>query len=285
MKSLLLAGAMCALITGTAFAADKKPIDSNMIVGGKAAEANKWPWQVFIQMPIEGTNDAYNCGGTLISSQWVLSAAHCFTHDIIPVIGFGSNKLDHLKWVKAEKVFSHEGYNGDTHENDIALVKLSEPVEFGPGVARAVLGTPELYATLPGKKGIATGWGAMVDREEFNKAYPDTELDQAFLQPNDLQEVEVPIQNLEKCRTNYTKVSNDYVPDGQLCAGLKVGGKDSCQGDSGGPFMVATDKSPTGYAQVGIVSWGRGCAQPKLFGAYTRVDYYNDWIKKTAAGN
>ncbi len=282
MKKLILAGLALALCTSAACAADqKKPtqaINSDMIVGGKIADANKWPWQV----RIEGE---FLCGGSLISTNWVLTAAHCFTGSLEGKVGYGSSKVDQLKWVNIEKVIVHQAYNGDTHENDIALVKLSEPVEYGQGVARATLGTPQFYETLPGKKATVTGWGYTVDREAFEKAFPDTEISQEFLAPNDLQEVEVPIQNLEKCRANYVKGTGHYVPDGQLCAGLKVGGKDSCQGDSGGPLVVATTSSPSGYAQVGIVSWGVGCAQPSLFGAYTRVDFYNDWIKKTVSEN
>jgi secreted trypsin-like serine protease len=288
MKSLLLAGLALALSSTALLAVEtmaKKPINNDMIVGGKAASGNKWPWQVFIVMQVPGTDNASVCGGSLISKSWVLTAAHCFGNDIAPVIGYGNTKVDQLKWAKTSKVIVHKGYNGETHENDIALVKLAEPIEYGEGVNRATLATPDFYATLPGKKGIVTGWGATVDKEAFNKSFPDTELDQNFLQPNDLQEVQVPIQSLEKCRANYEKGTGLYVPDGQMCAGLKVGGKDSCHGDSGGPLVVATKESPSGYAQVGIVSWGVGCAKPSLFGAYTRVDYYNDWITENVSAN
>jgi Trypsin len=186
MKSLLLAGLALALSSTALLAAEtiaKKPINNDMIVGGKAASGNKWPWQVFIVMQVPGTDNASVCGGSLISKSWVLTAAHCFGNDIAPVIGYGNTKVDQLKWAKTSKVIVHKGYNGETHENDIALVKLAEPIEYGEGVNRATLATPDFYATLPGKKGIVTGWGATVDKEAFNKSFPDTELDQNFHGP------------------------------------------------------------------------------------------------------
>ena len=66
------------------------------------------------------------------------------------------------------------------------------------------------------------------------------------------------------------------ITDGQVCAGYRQGTMDSCQEDSGGPLVVSG--GPTGWTQIGVVSWGAGCAQPGAYGVYTRVSSYIDWI-------
>ncbi|KAL6259697.1 anionic trypsin [Pogonomyrmex barbatus] len=64
----------------------------------------------------------------------------------------------------------------------------------------------------------------------------------------------------------------------QLCAGLPEGGRDACQGDSGGPLLC-------NGTQVGIVSWGEGCARPNSPGVYSRVDFYLEWLNETIVQN
>jgi secreted trypsin-like serine protease len=281
--SLHMAPAMAASSTATA--------DTDMIVNGKPAEDHKWPWQ--IRLFYTDTDAKGGCGGSIISKQWILTAAHCVVfEDAGQVqfltkgwIGYGSNKLDQLKKVETAAIIPHAEYNPSTHANDIALIKLSEPVEYGDGIGPADLGTEDLYKKLQGTKATVTGWGYTYDIDKFKRNYPGVDVDENVLAPNDLQEVDVPIQDLEKCRANYAELGGIQVPDGQLCAGLKVGGKDSCQGDSGGPLVSRDPSSKKGYRQIGIVSWGIGCAEAKLFGVYTRTDYYLDWIQNTISAN
>lgn len=257
--------------------------DTDMIVGGKTAEANKWPWQV--RLFEDQLDKSGSCGGTLIARQWVLTAAHCTKGFESFVVGYGSNKLSKLKRVESQNVLPHPGYDPQTMQNDIALIKLKTAVSFGNGVVSIDLASPELFRTLEGKETTVTGWGYLYDIEAFQKKFPGTEVDWNSLTPSDLQEVEVPVQNFDKCRASYTSQGASDIPEGQMCAGLNRGGKDSCQGDSGGPLVAADPSNKKGFVQVGVVSWGRGCAQPKLFGIYTRTDFYADWIKKTIAAN
>jgi secreted trypsin-like serine protease len=282
-----------AIMPATAATAKKNAtINSDMIVGGTMAAANKYPWQV--RMFYDSTDENGGCGGSLISRQWVLIAAHCVSefndsNELVLrqnayVIGYGSNKLQELKRVDTAMIIPHPGYIPRTNDNDIALIKLASPVEYGDGVASVDLGTPELYQKLVGTKVTVTGWGTVLDTDQFKKANPDVNLPLEFLAPRDLQEVQVPVQDLEKCRANYAEIGSS-VPDGQLCAGRNVGGKDSCQGDSGGPLVARDPTSKNGWRQVGVVSWGVGCAEAKKFGVYTRTDYYLDWIKETIANN
>lgn len=254
--------------------------DTDMIVGGKPADANEWPWQVRL---FSGKNDGGGfCGGSLISKQWVLTAAHCLVDTKKVVVGYGSNKLDKLKRVPSAKVIVHKGYNPETMENDIALVKLSKPVKLGEGTTNVDMASGDFYKSLVGSKVWVTGWGYLFDLAQFQDKYPDADIPWDKLTPNNLQEVEIPVQEKAVCQANY---GSSVIPDGQLCAGLKKGGKDSCQGDSGGPLVAADPNNEKGWVQVGVVSWGRGCARAKLFGIYTRADYYRGWVKKTIDQN
>ena len=89
--------------------------------------------------------------------------------------------------------------------------------------------------------------------------------------PTDLYEVEIPIVSRATCEAIY---GADFTSN-MICAGYSNGGKDTCSADSGGPMMgIQFDE----YVQVGITSWGAGCAQPQLYGVYTRLSIFEDWI-------
>uniref|UniRef100_A0A182MER7 CLIP domain-containing serine protease n=1 Tax=Anopheles culicifacies TaxID=139723 RepID=A0A182MER7_9DIPT len=105
---------------------------------------------------------------------------------------------------------------------------------------------------------------------------------------NVLQELQIPIIANDECRTLYDKIgkvfSQKQFDNAVMCAGVLEGGKDSCQGDSGGPLMLpqrfGTDFY---YFQVGIVSYGIGCARAEVPGVYTRVASFVDWIQQKVA--
>lgn len=101
---------------------------------------------------------------------------------------------------------------------------------------------------------------------------------------NILQQVQVPVISNAECKEKYTKLGRTYedisFSDVVLCAGFTEGGKDSCQGDSGGPMMIpmkTDDKFP--FYQIGINSYGIGCARPNVPGVYTNVRSFVDWIQ------
>lgn len=100
-----------------------------------------------------------------------------------------------------------------------------------------------------------------------------------------LMEVQVPVISNRDCKDKYDRIGQ-YKGDIQfsdrvLCAGYRQGGKDSCQGDSGGPLMLPVhengDKFP--FYQIGVVSYGAGCARVNIPGVYANVQHYADWIK------
>src|SRR5262249_55070088 len=88
-----------------------------------------------------------------------------------------------------------------------------------------------------------------------------------------LLETSLPTVANATCKGRY---SNEKIDEEQICAGLEEGGHDSCQGDSGGP-LVAFDRNGCPY-QIGVVSWGAGCAGAHDYGVYTRVSYHAGWL-------
>ncbi|XP_064097052.1 venom protease-like isoform X2 [Macrobrachium nipponense] len=244
------------------------------IVGGEdVSTPNKYPWMVGLKFS-DGFN-GYSCGATLINNRYALTAAHCLYDPISskPVkakemqVGLADHQQlstnDDIpgvtRLVKVDSYIVHPEYSIKGYGEDIALVKLKEPVDLTAykEIKPACLPKDDSN-TYEGYNGIVAGWGV----QDYNdgSSYPDV-----------LMEVSVPILDT-KC--------NGYNPSFKItkkmmCAGYKKGGKDACSGDSGGPMVVNENGI---YTLVGIVSLGEGCAEPNAPGIYTRVSKYLDWI-------
>lgn len=253
------------------------PENELKIIGGKAAAPGAWPWMAALVMRnIEPYNGQF-CGGSLISPDWVLTAAHCvFTYNAkgqmtnilnnnIDIV-LGTNDLEapqnQYERIPVDRIIPHPDYNQYTDDNDIALLKLSRPSVQSPLSCLTPIDEPELAP--PGTEATLLGWG-------------DTSLSPYFESfPNLLMQVNVPIVSNEVCNQAYP----GEITENMICAGFEQGGKDSCQGDSGGPMVVRKGKE--GYIQAGIVSWGYGCALAGYYGVYTRVSKYTEWISSEA---
>ncbi len=242
-------------------AADASPVlaDSPTIVGGNDAEPGVWPAAVAISAA--GSTDARSdhiCGGTLIDEEWVLTAAHCVMDYQVTDITIVAGRHDLLdsdgQELAATRIIYHSDYETAAPQHDIALIKLTKSVAYTP----TLLAKPENSIALDNGEVTVVGWGSR-GNGEFSTT---------------LQQVTVPVVANDVC--NQRKSYGGRVADNMICAGSQDGGKDACYGDSGGPLFLETDD---GWEQVGIVSWGQGCALPYKYGVYTRVSSYTDWIE------
>jgi secreted trypsin-like serine protease len=291
-------GALLAVgVAGPASAA----ITGEFITGGKTSAEGSWPWQVRLLQTFD-TQTGF-CGGSLITDQWVLTAAHCLVDDgkaiESVVVGYGSNLQSKLQMIGSAKVFVHPDYL-DGYVADVGLIKLEKPIPNAQWIEIATKATEDKLLK-PGAKLTVTGWGALWDFAGFEEsaylksglkmASPRALLSGGELQsPDQLREVEIPMIDSDECKQSYEAFGDAVAKSGytiaptEICAGAPEGAKDSCYGDSGGPLVVPAD-NPQGYIQVGIVSWGVQCGNPALPGVYTRISALYDWIKKTVVSN
>ncbi|EDW60927.1 trypsin [Drosophila virilis] len=232
------------------------------IVGGQETRRHQYPWMAVLLL-----FGHFHCAGSLINDLYVLTAGHCvegLPPELITVRLLEHNRSDSDALVlqrRAVRVKVHELYNPRSLENDIALIRLDQPVSLEAPMRPVCL--PVYSSSFEGELGKVTGWGAL--REGGFAAQV-------------LQEVDVLILSQSECRSSsYTPA---MITDNMLCAGyLGVGSKDACSGDSGGPLHVLLDEQPGQYQLAGIVSWGAGCARPDSPGVYTRVNQYLRWIE------
>ncbi|KAK2492271.1 hypothetical protein MC885_019351 [Smutsia gigantea] len=227
------------------------------IADGYPAKKADWPWQASLQM-----DGIHICGASLISEEWLLTAAHCFDTYKNPrlwMASFGRTLHPPLMRRKVQTIIIHENYAAHKHDDDIAVVKLSTPVTFSDEVGRVCLPDAS-FEVLPQSKVFVTGWGALKANGPF---------------PNTLQQVEVEVIRNDIC--NHINVYGGAVSRGMICAGFLTGKLDACEGDSGGPLVIAHDGNI--WYLIGIVSWGIDCGKENKPGLYTKVTLYRDWIK------
>lgn len=227
------------------------------IVKGSNAYTGEWPFMAAIFM-----NTRLYCGGSLIDNIHILTAAHCLA-DFGPkdvarmsvMLGSTSSRKDYTSIVRrVRSVTRHKDFNKIKLYNDVALLTLEAPVDYTDDIGPVCLAA-DREETRTGDDAVVLGWGSLYDGGP---------------RATNLQKVVLTIKDQGDCRRNFGSKAPGGIVDHMLCAAAP--GKDACGGDSGGPLLVDN-------CQVGIVSWGIGCATDK-YGVYTRVASFRNWIEK-----
>ncbi|XP_046456344.1 brachyurin-like [Daphnia pulex] len=233
-------------------------VTSGRIVGGTEAVPNSLPWQVALFI-----DDQYFCGGSLISNEWVLTAAHCADAAVFFDIYLGSHNVRLTAAeeptrveVRSTEYTVHPEWASLRIRNDVALIKLPAPIEFTPEIQPVCLAPTSEPDHVDDILHIS-GWGKPSDAA-------------AGISPV-LREVDAPCISNEECALTY----GNTIQPGNICVNT-TGGHSSCNGDSGGPLTFVNGGV---HNQVGIVSFGSsaGC-EVGYPAAFARVSYFAEWI-------
>ncbi|CAG7818307.1 unnamed protein product [Allacma fusca] len=240
------------------------------VVGGTQAPAGTYPFMAALM-----SKGRQFCGGSLIDSRHILTAAHCVQHmtanDVANFriyLGARNVRLPNepgRKVYQVSRVLYNRGFSMQTLHDDIAIVRLAEDVrEFNEKIQAICLSTGDPPYDGGSSKATLSGWGKQ---------------GQNLPQSPQLLQVTLPVLTNAACRAKYGSYAPAGITEGMVCAG--GGGKDACQGDSGGPLQRPSPTFPGKTEQIGVVSWGIGCGTYP--GVYTRVDKYRSWLDRARA--
>jgi secreted trypsin-like serine protease len=243
----MLAGVLSVGQSGARAGAGAEPIRD--VVGGEPAPEGRFPWMVRLSM---------GCGGALTAPRVVLTAGHCVRgsgrdRGIGVIAGVTNLKSGDALTARSVAVIRAPGFRDETRGDDWAVVKLDRDLplptlDLGFGAA---------------ERGPLTilGWGKTDEG--------------ALRQERRLRYAAVPVVPDADCAEAYRRIGVRLNEQESICAGRR--GVDTCQGDSGGPLVRAT--GPDKWVQVGIVSWGLGCARKGYPGVYTQVSAFRSAIR------
>ncbi|KAH7640657.1 group 3 mite allergen-like protein [Dermatophagoides farinae] len=249
--------------------------DDARIIGGEDVQPNQYPWMVYMKLNYLPLHEwqkpmTSSCDGSIINDRWIISAAHCFAPNGYNlsenIVYLGSHNITkteekNRKIIKAKKAIIHEKYDKWNIKNDIALVELSEIIEFNEYISPICMANS--YEEFDHDNCQTLGWGRTGEHMEKSST---------------LKKVVQKLRTLDDCKKFYSDLD-----DTQLCAGTLNHGP--CTGDSGGPLQCLNqNQSSSSWFIKGIVSYGSPHYTEKP-AVYTKVSAYIEWINKTIENN
>ncbi|MFT7805054.1 tissue-type plasminogen activator [Arapaima gigas] len=247
------------------------------IFGGQQSDITAQPWQAALSV-YRSRSKVYTffCGGVLIDSCWVLSAAHCFNDGFHPKdLKVTLGRTYRLQNSSSEQIFEveqywvHEQYDNSTFDNDIVLLKLKSDIGM------CAIYTPEVHpACLPEQNLVLPDWteceiSGYGKEQEFSPFYSDR-----------VKRGHVRLWPQSQCVPE--RLSGHLTTPNMICAGDTRGLDDACKGDSGGPLVCPKEGR---FTLIGLISWGDGCGKKDTPGVYTRVPQYINWINRKMQDN
>ncbi|MCJ8747852.1 hypothetical protein PDJAM_G00158170 [Pangasius djambal] len=242
-------------------------------VGGNQCPKGHCPWQVLLKYDGESL-----CGGVLVDAHWILTAGHCVDKKDIKYLKViaGDHNIDVVDGTEqtfsVSHVIIHESYNPASEDSDLALLRLSEPATLSNYTIPICLPTLE-FAKMEldaVRFHIVSGWGQRTEGGNIRSSQSYKSISPV------LRMLAVPFLPKPECSVK----SGVNITDNMLCAGYFQGNQESCRGDDGSP--LTTQYKDTHFL-TGIVSWGKGCAQPGFYAIYTKVANFLDWIQRGMA--
>uniref|UniRef100_A0A1Y9HAD0 Phenoloxidase-activating factor 2 n=1 Tax=Anopheles farauti TaxID=69004 RepID=A0A1Y9HAD0_9DIPT len=248
------------------------------ITGNKEGESEygEFPWMLAVlreERVADSNLNVYECGGSLIAPDVVLTAAHCVFNKqkdqlIIRAGEWDTQTRSELyphQDRRVAEVITHKAFNKGSLANDVALLILTEPFLLAENVQPVCL--PPKDTSFDHSQCFASGWGKNVFGKEGKYHVI-------------LKKVQLPVVPHATCQQSMrtTRLGKRFVLHPSfVCAG-GVAGQDTCRGDGGSPLVCPIPGSTTHYYQAGIVAWGIGCGENGIPGVYVNVASFRDWI-------
>ncbi|XP_021712427.1 trypsin-4, partial [Aedes aegypti] len=223
------------------------------IINGASASITQFPYLVSVQRKTFYSR-YHICGGTFISLQWIMTAAHCLVAETTDGLVIRAESSFHDRGgvlLRVDVIIVHDQYANTDDDYDFGLIRLRRP--FRRAQVVGLRNGPKRFP--PGFLCDVMGWG----KTNYSKV------------SYRLRRVSLPIVKQSICQAAY-RGRRYNVTRRMLCAGFTEGGQDACKGDSGGPLVC--NKTLTG-----IISWAIGCASRNFYGVYSDITQVRAWIR------